>query len=878
MALKTNPDARYQTAREFKEALQVTTGTVPQPIRKPAAELGAGECPECHIPNESSRKFCSECAAPLRVSCLKCEAEIPVWDKVCGECGGKQSELAAAKLEEFASRRAEAEDCRRSYLFEEAIRIGRTLAEVDDERIAEHVPWAAEFVTSTEADWKRARESAEQHFEEAQTHRAAFDYQSAIHTLHSVPDAMRTSGMSDYLNRLESDQAESEELIATISDRVKRRDLKGLLEQVERAVALRGDRADLDKLAGQLREREEKRQRDKTTRLFDSGDAKGALAMLRSVPSEKLSSDDKKFLRRLEEIVSAEVELRALLKESKAGGVLAPKEVVALWKATNDYLQLNPHHEQIAGLQQQLKSRIRRTPELWNWYRTRLTLDVAKRFLATPESMPPLSWYESMSDEAAEALANHSGNRLSVAGLTRLSVEAAQLGHGECPKCHTRNESSRNFCSECEAPLRVRCLNCETEIPVWDNYCDECGGNQSELAASKLEAAKALAKRTNTLVLSGLTSLSVEAAEALAKHTGDLNYDDAKLPSDVVSILKDGGTRLTLDSDVVSILKDGGARLTLDVAQRFLADPRSTYLFDYETIELDAAEALAKHADSLYLDCLKSLSVEVAEALAKHTDSLHLNGLTSLSVEVAEALAKHTDSLWLNGLTSLSMEVAEALAKHKDSLIVNGLTSLSVEAAETLAKHQSYISYDAAKLPPDVVSILKRDATKLTRNVYTAQDVDVVLTGFGNNKIAVMKVVRAATGLGLKAAKEVVENAPTVVKECISKEDAEKLKEDIEGVGGSVEIKAPTLDTAQDVDVVLTGFGDNKIAVMKVVRAATGLGLKEAKEVVENAPTVVKECISSFSAEQLKEDIEGVGGSVEIKAVGSKNRTDLEAP
>ena len=63
------------------------------------------------------------------------------------------------------------------------------------------------------------------------------------------------------------------------------------------------------------------------------------------------------------------------------------------------------------------------------------------------------------------------------------------------------------------------------------------------------------------------------------------------------------------------------------------------------------------------------------------------------------------------------------------------------------------------------------------------------MTGFGDNKIAVIKVVRAATGLGLKEAKEVVEGAPKAVKEGVSKEDADKLKEEIEGAGGSVEIK-----------------------------------------------------------------------------------------
>lgn len=66
---------------------------------------------------------------------------------------------------------------------------------------------------------------------------------------------------------------------------------------------------------------------------------------------------------------------------------------------------------------------------------------------------------------------------------------------------------------------------------------------------------------------------------------------------------------------------------------------------------------------------------------------------------------------------------------------------------------------------------------------------DVVLTGDGGNKIPVIKVVRAATGLGLKEAKEMVEGAPKAIKEGVSKEDADKLKEEIEGAGGTCEIK-----------------------------------------------------------------------------------------
>jgi large subunit ribosomal protein L7/L12 len=66
-------------------------------------------------------------------------------------------------------------------------------------------------------------------------------------------------------------------------------------------------------------------------------------------------------------------------------------------------------------------------------------------------------------------------------------------------------------------------------------------------------------------------------------------------------------------------------------------------------------------------------------------------------------------------------------------------------------------------------------------------------------------------------------------------------------------------------DVVLTGAGDKKIQVIKVVRAATGLGLKEAKALVDEAPKPVKEGIEKAEADKLKADIEEAGGSVELK-------------
>jgi len=78
------------------------------------------------------------------------------------------------------------------------------------------------------------------------------------------------------------------------------------------------------------------------------------------------------------------------------------------------------------------------------------------------------------------------------------------------------------------------------------------------------------------------------------------------------------------------------------------------------------------------------------------------------------------------------------------------------------------------------------------------------------------------------------------------------------GDGGAAEEK-------DSFDVVLTGAGDKKIQVIKVVRAATGLGLKEAKDLVDGAPGTVKEALAKDEAEKLKAELEEAGASVELK-------------
>ena len=83
--------------------------------------------------------------------------------------------------------------------------------------------------------------------------------------------------------------------------------------------------------------------------------------------------------------------------------------------------------------------------------------------------------------------------------------------------------------------------------------------------------------------------------------------------------------------------------------------------------------------------------------------------------------------------------------------------------------------------------------------------------------------------------------------------------------GAGAEAGAAAAEEQTEFDVVLTGFGDNKVAVIKAVRGLTGLGLKEAKEAVEGAPSTLKEGISKDEAEAAKKALEDAGATVELK-------------
>lgn len=124
------------------------------------------------------------------------------------------------------------------------------------------------------------------------------------------------------------------------------------------------------------------------------------------------------------------------------------------------------------------------------------------------------------------------------------------------------------------------------------------------------------------------------------------------------------------------------------------------------------------------------------------------------------------------------------MASEKITAIIEELKTLTVlELSELVHAVEDEFGVSAAA----AVAVAGPVAAAAAEEEKT--EFDVVLKAAGGNKIAVIKAVREATGLGLKEAKEVVDNAPKTLKEAISKDDAEALKAKLEAAGAEVEVK-----------------------------------------------------------------------------------------
>lgn len=107
------------------------------------------------------------------------------------------------------------------------------------------------------------------------------------------------------------------------------------------------------------------------------------------------------------------------------------------------------------------------------------------------------------------------------------------------------------------------------------------------------------------------------------------------------------------------------------------------------------------------------------------------------------------------------------------------------------------------------------------------------------------------------------------VMEVVELIEAMEEKFNVSAAAAAVAVAAPSAAAAveeqTEFNVIMTGFGANKVGVIKVIRTLTGLGLKEAKDLVEGSPSTVKEGVSKDEAASIKKELEEAGASVEIK-------------
>lgn len=182
----------------------------------------------------------------------------------------------------------------------------------------------------------------------------------------------------------------------------------------------------------------------------------------------------------------------------------------------------------------------------------------------------------------------------------------------------------------------------------------------------------------------------------------------------------------------------------------------------------------------------------------------------------------------------------------------------------------------------------RSNAQPKTKRVIPGQPIaaygnfDVMLEAVPDvHKIAAMKVVRELTGLGYKDVKDLIEAAPTPLTTSVSEAVAQQCKEQLEAIGAIVSISNTQtrgvlpqkqrlaanvpLSPQGTFDVILEAVpGVHKIAAIKIVRQLTGIGLKEAKDLVEAAPTPLTTGVSDAIAQQCKKQLEAIGAVVMV--------------
>lgn len=238
--------------------------------------------------------------------------------------------------------------------------------------------------------------------------------------------------------------------------------------------------------------------------------------------------------------------------------------------------------------------------------------------------------------------------------------------------------------------------------------------------------------------------------------------------------------------------------------------------------------------------------------------------MRSFFVVLLVASVAHAEAVWLTSAGPNKISVIKE---------IRAATTLGLKESKELAERAPTVVKEGLSQADAEALVAKFKAAGASAEVRS-EVVAVWLLTIGPNKIPVIKEVKDFTKLGLKDSKELVERAPTLVKDAVPRADADALVARLKAAGATAETRdaaspppptpapAPTT-TGGAVWLLVTGA--NKILVIKEVRVATGLGLKESKDLVERAPTVLKEGLSAADAAALMEKLKAAGATAEVR-------------
>lgn len=160
----------------------------------------------------------------------------------------------------------------------------------------------------------------------------------------------------------------------------------------------------------------------------------------------------------------------------------------------------------------------------------------------------------------------------------------------------------------------------------------------------------------------------------------------------------------------------------------------------------------------------------------------------------------------------------------------------------------------------------KQNAPNTTKTI--SQTYSVILLKAGSAKLQTLKAVYEFCNMGLKEAKDLVDNAPSIIKRNLSYTEAQKLQHVLTSAGGVVKIQSyeQTEETSSIIcNIILKHAGPAKLQLIKTIKEECNMGLKEAKDLVDQAPSIISRNLNFSEAQTLKKVLEEAGGIVEIQ-------------